>query len=165
MQAFVGSGWLGGVVCRTVDGDTAEADREAALSGGNVLLTNPDMLHASLLPNHGHCQRVRPFCPDCRLFSWWTWKRCFGPFLSTLAAQNFTTYSSTPRSQRNLPLSPIQLFRCLRFVVVDEAHMYSGAFGAHTSLVLRRLCRLCEVYTGRLPQFICCSATLSNPGE
>ena len=40
--------------------------------------------------------------------------------------------------------------------------MYKGAFGAHTTCVLRRLVRLCLSY-GSSPQFICCSATIANP--
>ncbi|GAB4439078.1 MAG: DEAD/DEAH box helicase [Anaerolineae bacterium] len=52
----------------------------------------------------------------------------------------------------------------LRFVVVDEAHIYRGVFGSHVAVVLRRLTRLCHLY-GNTPQFICCSATIANPGE
>jgi len=52
----------------------------------------------------------------------------------------------------------------LRFVVVDEAHIYRGVFGSHVAVVLRRLTRLCRFYGSR-PQFICCSATIANPGE
>lgn len=33
-----------------------------------------------------------------------------------------------------------------RYVVVDEAHMYTGVFGSHVALVLRRLLRLCLRY-------------------
>jgi DEAD/DEAH box helicase domain-containing protein len=54
--------------------------------------------------------------------------------------------------------------RRLRFVVVDEAHIYRGVFGSHVALVLRRLRRLCEIY-GSKPQFILASATIANPGE
>ncbi len=39
-----------------------------------------------------------------------------------------------------------------------------GVFGSHVACVLRRLRRLCEIYGAR-PQFICCSATIANPGE
>ena len=35
-----------------------------------------------------------------------------------------------------------RLFANLRYVIVDEAHQYRGVFGAHVSLVLRRLLRL-----------------------
>ncbi len=52
----------------------------------------------------------------------------------------------------------------LKFVVVDEAHIYRGVFGSHVAVVLRRLTRLCRYY-GNRPQFICCSATIANPGE
>lgn len=52
----------------------------------------------------------------------------------------------------------------LRFVVVDELHVYRGLFGSHVAQVLRRLWRLCRHY-GSAPQFIACSATIANPGE
>ncbi len=54
--------------------------------------------------------------------------------------------------------------RKLRFVIVDEAHTYRGVFGSHVAVVFRRLNRLCEYY-GSQPQYIACSATISNPGE
>ena len=31
-----------------------------------------------------------------------------------------------------------------RFVIIDEAHVYKGAFGCHTAFILRRLRRLCS---------------------
>ncbi|MEX2421345.1 MAG: helicase-related protein, partial [Actinomycetota bacterium] len=36
------------------DGDTAQEERRLIRSNANVVLTNPDMLHASLLPDHAH---------------------------------------------------------------------------------------------------------------
>ena len=71
----------------------------------------------------------------------------------------------------------------LRFIVVDEAHMYNGIFGAHVACVIKRLIRLCCYYQQQLqnnnntnshstyldskafntPQFIVCSATMKNP--
>jgi DEAD/DEAH box helicase domain-containing protein len=52
----------------------------------------------------------------------------------------------------------------LRYVVVDEAHVYRGVFGSHVGNVLRRLRRLARVY-GSDPQFLLASATIANPGE
>ncbi len=55
-----------------------------------------------------------------------------------------------------------RFFANLRYVVVDEIHMYRGVFGSHVANVLRRLLRLCRFY-GTDPQFILCSATIANP--
>src|SRR5439155_26035812 len=52
----------------------------------------------------------------------------------------------------------------LRYVIVDEAHVYRGVFGSHVANVLRRLRRLAGVY-GADPQFLFASATIANPGE
>src|SRR6185437_11765647 len=52
----------------------------------------------------------------------------------------------------------------LRYVVVDEAHVYRGVFGSHVGNVLRRLRRLAKVY-GADPQFLFASATIANPCE
>jgi DEAD/DEAH box helicase domain-containing protein len=52
----------------------------------------------------------------------------------------------------------------LRYVVIDEAHVYRGVFGSHVGNVLRRLRRLARIY-GAEPQFLLASATISNPGE
>ena len=97
----------------TFDGDTPQVERVGIRKNARVLLTNPDMLHIGILPNHQQ------------------WSR---------------------------------LLRRLRYVVVDEAHTYRGVFGSHVAGVMRRLRRLCQFY-GASPQFICCSATIANPGE
>lgn len=52
----------------------------------------------------------------------------------------------------------------LRYVVVDEAHVYRGVFGSHVANVLRRLRRMARVY-GSDPQFLFASATIANPAE
>src|SRR6266436_94892 len=57
-----------------------------------------------------------------------------------------------------------RLFENLRYIVIDELHTYRGVFGSHLCNVLRRLQRIARFY-GRDPQFICCSATIANPGE
>lgn len=95
------------------DGDTPHAERTGVKKQARVVLTNPDMLHFGVLPNH-------------------------------------QSWSS--------------LFRHLKYVVIDEAHVYRGVFGSHVANVLRRLRRVCAFY-GSTPQFICCSATIANPRE
>jgi DEAD/DEAH box helicase domain-containing protein len=57
-----------------------------------------------------------------------------------------------------------RLFENLRYIVIDELHAYRGVFGSHLCNVLRRLRRIAQFY-GRDPQFICCSATIANPGD
>lgn len=78
----------------------------------NIILTNPDMLHCTMLPDHANWSRI---------------------------------------------------YKNLRYVVIDESHMYGGIFGANVAAVLRRLVRICLHYQHKVPQFICCSATIANP--
>lgn len=65
-----------------------------------------------------------------------------------------------------LPHHPrwVRLFENLRYVVIDELHVYRGVFGSHVANVVRRLKRICSYY-GSKPLFICCSATIANPLE
>nr|MCW1967644.1 DEAD/DEAH box helicase [Anaerolineae bacterium] len=55
-------------------------------------------------------------------------------------------------------------FKHLRYVVIDEMHMYRGVFGSHVANVIRRLRRLCQFYGSR-PVFILASATIGNARE
>ncbi len=57
-----------------------------------------------------------------------------------------------------------KLFENLRYIVMDELHMYRGVYGSHLANILRRLRRICDFY-GTKPQFVCCSATIANPEE
>ncbi len=97
----------------TLDGDTPRPDRDRVRNSAHIILSNPDMLHRTLLPDHRRWSEV---------------------------------------------------LANLRYVVLDEAHVYRGVFGTHVALILRRLRRLCAHY-GSAPQFICCSATSANPDE
>lgn len=96
----------------TFDGDTPGDARRAAKERAGVLITNPDMLHAGILPHHT------------------SWAR---------------------------------LFSNLRYVVIDEVHMYRGVFGSHLANVIRRLRRIAKFH-GADPTFIMASATIGNPG-
>ncbi|KAJ1291804.1 hypothetical protein BS78_02G344800 [Paspalum vaginatum] len=96
------------------DGDTPRKDRLWIRDNARLLITNPDMLHVTILPNHGQFQRI----------------------LSNL-----------------------------RYIVIDEAHSYKGAFGCHTAFIIRRLKRICSNVYGSHPTFIFCTATSANPSE
>ncbi|KAK6498316.1 hypothetical protein TWF481_010907 [Arthrobotrys musiformis] len=51
----------------------------------------------------------------------------------------------------------------LKFVVIDELHVYNGLFGSHVALVIRRLRRICSAVGNNNLIFIACSATVENP--
>ena len=53
----------------------------------------------------------------------------------------------------------------LRYVVVDEGHMYKGAFGCHVAAVIRRLRRVCAREYGSAPTFVVTSATSADPAR
>ncbi len=56
------------------------------------------------------------------------------------------------------------LFANLRYVVIDELHTYRGILGASFANLLRRLQRICT-QLGARPQFICASATITEPAH
>ena len=55
-------------------------------------------------------------------------------------------------------------FQNLKFLVIDETHVYRGVFGSNVAMLIRRLLRICERY-GSDPQIILSSATIANPKE
>ena len=57
-----------------------------------------------------------------------------------------------------------RLFEGLRWIVIDEAHVYRGLFGTHVHHILRRLARLARHYGAR-PQWMAASATVGNPKD
>ncbi|GIW48958.1 MAG: putative ATP-dependent helicase YprA [Caloramator sp.] len=56
------------------------------------------------------------------------------------------------------------VFSKLKFFVVDELHVYRGAFGSHMANIIRRLKRVCKYYRSN-PQYLFSSATIANPKE
>lgn len=58
-----------------------------------------------------------------------------------------------------------EFLKNLKFVVVDELHVYNGLFGSHFAFIMRRLRRICMAVGNRHVKFISCSATVANPIE
>jgi DEAD/DEAH box helicase domain-containing protein len=59
-----------------------------------------------------------------------------------------------------------RFYRNLRYVVVDEAHIYKGVFGANMANILRRLLIRCRREGNpRFPQLIISSATVRHPSQ
>ena len=52
----------------------------------------------------------------------------------------------------------------LKFIIIDEAHVYRGVYGSNVAMLLRRLLRICSFYHAN-PQIILSSATIANPAE
>lgn len=97
----------------TYDGDTPGDLRTILREKGDVIVTNPYMLHVAILPNHLRWHRF---------------------------------------------------FRRLKYVVIDELHVYTGIFGSSVANVVRRLRRIARHY-GSDPVFVAASATIPNPGD
>jgi DEAD/DEAH box helicase domain-containing protein len=57
-----------------------------------------------------------------------------------------------------------EFFTHLKYIVLDEIHVYRGVFGSHVANVLRRIKRVAQFY-GSKPQFFLTSATIANPVE
>ncbi|MHB8766315.1 MAG: DEAD/DEAH box helicase [Deferrisomatales bacterium] len=68
--------------------------------------------------------------------------------------------------QAILPHHPrwARFFSGLKYVVVDEMHVYRGIFGSHVANLLRRLRRVARFH-GVEPLFLLSSATIANPGD
>jgi len=52
----------------------------------------------------------------------------------------------------------------LKYIIIDEAHVYRGVFGSNVAMLLRRLIRICNYYHAD-PHIILSSATIANPEE
>lgn len=68
-------------------------------------------------------------------------------------------------SEKEADYSFERFFKNLKYVVLDEIHVYRGIFGANVAYVMRRLRLFCEKLGNNKLQFICCSATITNPKE
>jgi DEAD/DEAH box helicase domain-containing protein len=52
----------------------------------------------------------------------------------------------------------------LKYIIIDEAHVYRGVFGSNVAMLIRRLLRICKYYNSN-PGIILSSATIANPKE
>ncbi len=57
-----------------------------------------------------------------------------------------------------------KFFENLKYLVVDEMHIYRGVFGSHVSNILQRFLRIATHYKAEI-QIIAASATIANPAE
>lgn len=57
-----------------------------------------------------------------------------------------------------------RFFSNLKYIVIDEAHRYTGVFGSNVAQVIRRLLRIVQSF-GADPNFILASASIGNPKE
>src|SRR5438876_1889784 len=55
-------------------------------------------------------------------------------------------------------------YRRLRYVIIDESHIYRGVFGSHMSHILLRFKRIATYYRSS-PTILFASATIGNPKE
>lgn len=83
------------------------------------------------------------------------WVRAHGTLV--LSNPDMLHHGILPRHARFRPL-----LGGLRYVVIDECHVYRGVFGSHVAQVLRRLRRICDRY-GAHPTFVLASATVATP--
>jgi DEAD/DEAH box helicase domain-containing protein len=58
----------------------------------------------------------------------------------------------------------VNFLQNLRYVVLDEVHIYRGVFGSHVANVLRRVNRILDFYGSR-SVYVLTSATIANPVE
>lgn len=102
-----------GLTAFVCDGDTPREEKDLARAAADTILSNPDFVHYSMLPNHERYAR----------------------FLAGL-----------------------------RWIIIDELHVYRGLFGAHVAMVLRRLRRLAR-HHGADPRVLAMSATVADPAR
>ncbi|KAK6201472.1 uncharacterized protein RJT21DRAFT_126636 [Scheffersomyces amazonensis] len=104
------------IVVDTYDGDTPFKDRKTIRQYADIIFTNPDLIHVSLLPHY--------------------------------TDKDWQTF-----------------IKNLKYIVLDELHVYRGTFGVHVSYIMGRLMRLHKFINSGYQtfRFISCSATISDP--
>ena len=89
-----------GVLAGVYDGDTPTATRRKLRSGGSVIFTNPDMLHAALMPHHGQWARFLARLKLLVLDELHVYSGIFGSNMTNLLRRLFRLcvhYGSDPR--------------------------------------------------------------------
>ncbi|GEQ67256.1 hypothetical protein JCM33374_g920 [Metschnikowia sp. JCM 33374] len=110
------------IIVDTYDGDTPAKSRGYVRNFADIIFTNPDAIHAAILPNQASEELGGG--------------RGWSEFLFNL-----------------------------KYVIMDELHVYKGTFGIHVSYVMARLNRLRATISlnDSVPLYISCSATIDNP--
>lgn len=111
------------IIVSTFDGDTSMEERRRSRKFADIIFTNPDTIHTTILPSFN------------------------GVFQDGVWAE---------------------FLRNLRYIVIDELHVYKGTFGIHVSYIMSRLMRIRSELTAdsmiqNTLQLISCSATILNP--
>lgn len=109
------------IVVDTYDGDTDGRAKAGIRHNADIIFTNPDTIHASILPNHDGLNYAHG-------------NNGWDKFLAGL-----------------------------KYVVMDEIHVYKGSFGVNVGYVMARLQRVLATMDHQPLRFISSSATVLNP--
>ncbi|CAH6720216.1 ATP-dependent helicase Hrq1p [[Candida] jaroonii] len=109
------------IIVDTYDGDTEGKAKAGIRHTADIIFTNPDTIHASILPNHDGLNYAHGNNG---------WDKFLGG---------------------------------LKYVVMDEIHVYKGSFGVNVGYVMARLQRVLATMDHQPLRFISSSATVLNP--
>jgi DEAD/DEAH box helicase domain-containing protein len=131
------------VRCGVLDGDTRHDERHAVIGSCNLIFTNPDMLHVSILPNHQKMKGWRSFLGNLRHIVIDESHMYRGHFGSHVACV---------------------LRRLLRVCAIQRSALRAQCHRSFET-THRNFETTHRNFDTTAPQFYCCSATIANPAE